>query len=373
MIVIVLVFWLYLICIAFFIKGFDKVKLLEVSKKNPITSFSVIIPFRNESKNLGKLLNTIERLNYPNELVEILFVDDDSTDNSAGLIDRFFEGKNINYTLLQNVRSSNSPKKDAISTAISCSKSDWIVTTDADCLLPEHWLYLFDNYIQQHDCNLLAAPVTYQVNTTFFQQFQLLDFLSLQGATIGGFGLQKPFMCNGANLAYKKELFYKVNGFSTNDSIASGDDIFLFEQVLEIDKKKVHFIKSKEIIIQTFPVYSLKNLWNQRVRWASKTANYTLPFGKLVGGIVFLGNLVTAALPFLVIANLLALKTALSLFLLKFFFDYLLIEKAANFSVQKIPFLHYATSSICYPFFSIAVVFGSLVSKYQWKGRKFKK
>jgi hypothetical protein len=63
--------------------------------------------------------------------------------------------------------------------------------------------------------------------------FQQLDLTSLQGATIGSFGLNKAFMCNGANFAYTKSLFEKLNGFDGNNKIASGDDVFLLQKAVE--------------------------------------------------------------------------------------------------------------------------------------------
>jgi hypothetical protein len=52
---------------------------------------------------------------------------------------------------------------------------------------------------------------------------------SLQGATIGSFGIGKGFMCNGAN-SLQKSLFQELNGFQGNDTIASGDDVFLLQK-----------------------------------------------------------------------------------------------------------------------------------------------
>ena len=71
--------------------------------------------------------------------------------------------------------------------------------------MPKLWLKTLDAFIQKHNPEMIIAPVTYSVSNTFFEQFQLLDFLSLQSATIAGFGIGKPFLCNGANLTYKKK------------------------------------------------------------------------------------------------------------------------------------------------------------------------
>jgi hypothetical protein len=48
---------------------------------------------------------------------------------------------------------------------------------------------------------MIAGAVTYDCKNSL-HHFQQLDLASLQGATIGSFGIGKGFMCN-ANLAYK--------------------------------------------------------------------------------------------------------------------------------------------------------------------------
>jgi cellulose synthase/poly-beta-1,6-N-acetylglucosamine synthase-like glycosyltransferase len=110
----------------------------------------------------------------------------------------------------------------------SLVSSEWIITTDADCVVPKNWLSTLDNYIQSSNVNMIAG-VTYDCKNSF-TSFPTADLVSLQGATIGSFGIGKGFMCNGANLAYKKSLFQELNGFQGNDTIASGDDVFLLQK-----------------------------------------------------------------------------------------------------------------------------------------------
>jgi len=382
MIVIHTFFFLYILTILIFTIKFDKIADFVHQNKTPKTAFTIIIPFRNEAKNLPVILSSIENLSYPKELIQFLFVDDDSTDDSVEIINSHFNKnqKAIGLdcaqpycSIIKNIRTSNSPKKDAITTALKSVNTEWVITTDADCELPKNWLKTIDNYLQQNECNMIVAPVRYSANNSFLHQFQLLDFLSLQASTISGFGLQKPFLCNGANLIYKKNVFEKVNGFKNNNSIASGDDIFLFEKFLQYNKQKVHYLKSKEAITTTFPVNSFKELMHQRVRWASKTANYNLGFGKLIGVLIVLGNGVIALSPLLIVNTYIDLKTVISMFLLKLFFDYLLINKVAVFQKQKIRFSTYFLSGLIYPYFTILIFLKSITNKYEWKDRTFTK
>src|SRR5690606_4720876 len=97
------------------------------------------------------LLKTIAKLNYPFELLEIIFVNDTSEVNSEAIIAAAIEKSKFSIKLIQNKRASNSPKKDAIQEAIKNSNCEWIITTDADCERPENWLSVYDRYRRHND------------------------------------------------------------------------------------------------------------------------------------------------------------------------------------------------------------------------------
>ncbi|MBA6153153.1 glycosyltransferase family 2 protein [Gelidibacter maritimus] len=365
---------LYVLVMASFILGFDRVKTFQLSHLKPKTHFSIIIAFRNEEKRLPPLLESIVNLNYPNDHFEIIFVDDESNDTSVQLVRSMLaNNRHLNVTLIKNIRSSNSPKKDAISLGISEAQYDWIVTTDADCVLPKYWLESFDEFIQKRLPDFIAAPITYVNCHGFLQNFQLLDVLSLQGATIGGFGIRKPFLCNGANLAYKKELFKTLNGFQGNKEIASGDDVFLLEKATKLNANKVHYLKCQDAVVATSALTSWSELVEQRVRWAAKTNTYKNWFGKLVGLIVLSLNALLISCVLLVIIGIMAPLHLLIIFLVKFSIDFLLIFKTANFFNQKNHLKHYYISSFLYPFFSVIIIFLTVFKGFKWKDRSYKK
>ncbi|MCB0465985.1 MAG: glycosyltransferase, partial [Aequorivita sp.] len=231
-----------------------------MEETKPLTHISVVIPFRNEVENLPNLLKTIDKLKYPSEMFEIIFVNDASEDTSETIISAAIEKSKFSIKLIQNKRISNSPKKDAISEAIKNSNFEWIVTTDADCELPQNWLKTLDGFIQKNNPAMVCGPVIYESNGSFIENFQQLDGLSLQAVTIGSFGLSNQLLCNGANLAYQKNAFIKVNGFSGNNHIASGDDIFLLEKMKKAFPKRVQFLKSKDAIVTTKSQQKWRNI-----------------------------------------------------------------------------------------------------------------
>ena len=357
-------FTLYIFSIGMLVYGFNKIKVFDLENLSPKTKFSIIVPFRNEEQNLPVFLESISNLNYPTDFFEVILVDDDSEFK--------FQVSSFKFevSIINNLRTSNSPKKDAISTAIPLAVHEWIITTDADCIVKKNWLLVLDRFIQQKNPKMVCGAVTYDCQNTFLHHFQQLDLASLQGATIGSFGINKPFMCNGANFAYAKNLFLTLNGFDGNNDVASGDDVFLLQKAIGQFSKKIMYLKSFEAVVTTKPLDSWKDLFHQRVRWASKTKAYKSSFGKILGSIVLLGNLSFAICFFSFgFYNYKCWLFGSGILISKFCVDYLLIRKTQNFLQKNTK--HLLLSSFVYPFFSVTVAIYSLFGKYEWKGRKF--
>lgn len=356
---------LYLITIGWLIFGFTKINSFEYLGLPPKTNFSIIVPFRNEAENLPVLLDSLSKLNYPTELFEVILVDDESEEMFSVPPELVF-----NIQITKNIRVSNSPKKDAITTAMKIVKTDWVITTDADCVVPKNWLLSLDNFIQLNHVSMVAAAVTYDCENSFLHHFQQLDLASLQGATIGSFGINKAFMCNGANFTYTRSFFYSLKGFEGNATITSGDDVFLLQKALSKYPEKVAYLKSKNNIVTTKPVNDWKSLFYQRVRWASKTTSYQSEFGKRLGLLVFMGNFGLVCCFVLTLFSLIPFPILPLYFLIKFGIDAVLILQTNRFLTKhKIRYL--LLSSLWYPFFSSAVALYCLFGKYEWKGRSF--
>ncbi|MBK5212554.1 MAG: glycosyltransferase [Flavobacteriaceae bacterium] len=367
-----ILFATYFYCMIFVVFGFKKVRFFSSEEIKPKTRFSIVIPFRNEVENLPNLLKTIEELKYPSEMFEIIFVNDASKDTSEEIILTAIEKSRFSIKLFQNKRVSNSPKKDAISEAIKTSNFEWIVTTDADCELPQLWLKTLDLFIQNKNPVMVCGPVIYKSNGSFIENFQQLDGFSLQAVTVGSFGFGNPILCNGANLAYSKEAFLKVKGFSGNNHIASGDDIFLLEKMKEVFPKQVRFLKSKEAIVFTKPQPTWKNVIAQRIRWASKTSKQKNVVSIMLGILVFLMSISILALPFFMVFNSENLGFYMLLAAFKIIIDYNVVYRTALFFSKKISFWKFLWQPFVYAAIILVVVFGSLRGNYLWKGRSYK-
>ena len=368
-----LILLVYVILMAQLILGYDKVKSFKRTDVVPKTAFSIIVPFRNEEKNLPKLLASFSQLNYPYKLIEIVMVDDFSTDNSERLCIRWrLDHEFLDTTLLENLRLSNSPKKDAIGRAVPIIKHEWIITTDADCTVPKNWLLTLDDYIQKNQPEMIIGAVAYKTKNNWFHKFQQMDLLSLQGTTIGSFGIGKPFMCNGANFAYTKKLFNELDGFNSNDKLASGDDVFLLQKATKNHLDKIHYLKNLESIVKTKPENDLFDFFMQRVRWASKTTGYPSVYAKFLAIIVLLMNLGLVVCFLMTIIGKIDWSIVLGVFSAKYLVDYWLLFKANKYLLKGQWILPLATSLI-YPFYSSLVGVYSLFGSFSWKGRQFSK
>ena len=240
------------------------------SNHAPSTHISIIIPARNEEDNIAELLKSLQEQTYPKELFEIIVIDDHSTDKTAKIVSQFSGVKLL--TLKEDAI--NSFKKKAIEKGISAASGMLIVTTDADCLPTSSWLQILALFKEETNAGFIVAPVVFNCNSSPVQIFQAMDFMVLQGITAASVFKKIHSLCNGANLAYERELFYDVNGFDGIDHIASGDDMLLMHKIAKRYPERIHYLKSAEAIVSTAPMKTWSAFFNQRIRWASKATYY---------------------------------------------------------------------------------------------------
>jgi len=337
-----------------------------VSKQIPSIFISVLIPARNEEDNIGKLLKALQGQTYPRNLFEIIVIDDHSTDKTAEMV-RQFTGVKL---LTLKDEAINSYKKKALEKGIAASIGELIVTTDADCIPPPGWLQTIVSFKKKTNAGFIVAPVVFNCNSSPVQVFQAMDFMVLQGITAASVYKKIHSMCNGANLAYEKQLFYEVGGFTGIDHIASGDDMLLMHKIAKKYPERIHYLKSAEAIVSTAPMKTWSAFFNQRIRWASKATHYDDKRIFWVLLLVYLFNL-----SFLVLA--------IAGFWNSYFWFLFLIAWVFK-TIVELPFF-YSLSQFFnkqwavkfFFFFQPLHIFYTIISgllgqfgKYEWKGRK---
>ena len=364
----------------------EKLDILSIaSAKNPIytTKITVIIPARNEAENIGHCLQSIIDQTYPDNLFEVIVVDDHSADDTA-LIVRSFKKNNIFCISLKDFVTDklNSYKKKAIEIAIEKSTGDLIVTTDADCFMGKDWLKTIAAFYEEFTPAFIAAPVLINSNDTFLSIFQSLDFMTLQGITGAAVYKKMHCMCNGANLAYEKNAFYEVGGFKGIDNIASGDDMLLMHKIYERYPESVLFLKAAAAIVQTQPMHTLKDFFNQRIRWASKADKYNDKRILPVLVLVYFLNVMLLLLPLLAIFNkqifvifnypFTIIQYWIVLVILKTIIEMFYLLPVAIFFNKKRVLLWFPVAQPFHILYTIIAGWLGKFGTYQWKDRKVK-
>ncbi len=306
LVIVGIIFGLYVLLILYYWRNWISIADFRLSILNfkRATKITVIIPARNEEKNIATCLDSICNQSYPKELFEVIVVDDHSTDDTAAII-KNYAAQNVKLISLKDHVSAdlNSYKKKAIEVAIQQATGELIVSTDADCVVKEHWLQTIAAFYEEYQPAFIAAPVAIDCSNKFIEFFQGLDFMMLQGITGASVHKKIHSMCNGANLAYTKKAFEEVDGFAGIDNIASGDDMLLMHKIYKRYPDKVMFLRSKETIVHTAPVNSIKEFLNQRIRWASKADKYDDKRIFAVLLLVYLVNLLLMILPVMALFN----------------------------------------------------------------------
>jgi cellulose synthase/poly-beta-1,6-N-acetylglucosamine synthase-like glycosyltransferase len=362
----------YVVLVLYMRNGWMKLPYFTNHSKMPISKVTVIIAARNEEHNIGKTLDNIVAQQYPKELLEIIVVDDHSTDRTGEIVEGYAD-KGVKLITLDEGNKLNSYKKFAINRAINESSGEIIVTTDADCRMGSKWLLSIIQYMELHNKLMVSSPVCYDEEKSYFEKLQTLEFLYLIGLGAAGIGNGNPTTCNGANLAYRKSLFFEMGGFNGIDELASGDDELLLHKVAEKYADRIGFCKSREAVVYTDAKENLKSFLSQRKRWASKSTKYKDKKVVVLGVCIWLFNLsLLLSLIFLLFGIFEASELVIISLLMKIGVELAFLYPIVSFVGRRellwnLPFL-----SVIHSLYLVYIGIIGNIGKYDWKGRTVK-
>lgn len=375
----------------------NEMEEIHVLKENPNTLVSIIIPARNEAKNISNLLHDIAQQIYPKDLIEVIVIDDFSEDNTYQIALDYTAVSNLKVYRLQDIVAENNIqsvyKKRAIEAAVYKATGTLIITTDADCRLQQHWIHSIVSFYEKEKCALIAAPVGFYNEHTKFQHFQALDFCGMQAITAASLSLGMFNMANGANLAYEKQAFLDVNGYQDIDKKASGDDMLLVYKIAQKFPDKIKFLKNRAAIVLTEPMHTLSDFLQQRFRWTSKSTSYqdkritailglvylfvlsiwvnALYFiGKSIYSIIFPTHTIIGLIDFLPVFFVLLML--IFQVICKTIVDYQFLQTASAFFNRHDLMKSFYLSELYHIWYIPFVGTLGNILKYKWKGRKLK-
>ena len=332
--------------------------------ENP-RSLSVLVPFRNEEDHLAGLLEDFARQSYPVEFREIIFVDDHSEDASASILAEW-TGENLGFRHLS-LPAGMSGKKSALSYGIQHAEHDWIIQVDADCRLGPEFIAAHMRFLVKHPSDLVAGIVTTGKGTgSLLESFERLDILALAGSGAGSFGMGRPMMCSGANLAYSKKLHEETRSFDPESTVASGDDMFMMIGARKLGKT-LSFITDRKSLVRTDPQKDLPSLIKQRIRWGAKTPGYKILDIQLLAVLVSLCNMAIVLMPLWIILFPIWWPWLAGAWILKTLADFLLLFKMTGITGSRSDLKRFLPISLLYYPYFLVTVLGGLRGRTVWK------
>jgi cellulose synthase/poly-beta-1,6-N-acetylglucosamine synthase-like glycosyltransferase len=336
-------------------------------------SVSVIVPARNEADEIEGCLESLRAVNYPADRLEIIVVDDFSTDGTSKRV-RAHQPAETEKTEVISVRlvelsehqsQNGNHKPAAVAHGVDAAMGDVILTTDADCAVSPTWVKSMVRRCTP-DTPFVAGPVTYDHDELFLPRLQALELVGLVAYGAGTLTMGLPTFCNSANVAYRRD----VLGDAQPPQNGAASDELLLQHVAYDTDLTVTFNPDPGAAVTTTPTRSFVQYLQQQARWAHMGLRY--PY--LVPKVLVVGLWTTHALLFLAAAVALAIpawrEPMLLLFLAKMGGDAIVAVPSARHFGQG-GLLRSAVPTELLLLFSVPLigVLGTL-GGLEWKGRE---
>ncbi len=232
----------YIAFLAWLERGAYHISKIDKAKPEPENSqaISIIIAAKNELSNLPHLLYSLAAIRYPKDCYEVILVNDHSTDGSSDYLQYqtiLPDLKVIEYTWSQEGLIG---KKAAIQQGINAACFPVLAFTDADCIVPPHWLEEINRSMTEDTDYLLAYSVMRRTPTgTSFRlkNFERSVYYALASA---GLHYRVPFTSSACNMVYRKSVFEAAGGFEGIGHLLSGDDDLLLMKMMPYIRKAAY-------------------------------------------------------------------------------------------------------------------------------------
>ena len=338
------------------------------SDVEPAPKVSILISARNESTGIRATLDSVLAQDYRGNW-DVWVADDRSDDNTPKILAEYAaKNPRLHVLTIKEIPEGVSPKKHALSLLIEACEGEILCLTDADCLVKPTWV---TGIVAEFEPGIeLVAGHSYiptiPGKSSMLICMQAIETLIYRVAGTAGLAMRLPLTSTGNNLAYRKSFFKSVHGFDNVIKIQSGDDDLLMQKLAADRPWAMRYCIAESTFVTTNGKETLKELWEQRKRWASKTIYYT-PKIVFVLSMVFLfltmQCIAAAFAPFsinVLIATIIA-------FVVKCIGDLVLILRGLRIFRQEhllkwcipVEFIHA-------PFTVLAVLFG-LFGRFKWK------
>ena len=241
-------------------------------KRTPLVS--VIVPAYNEEKSIGNTLNSILNLNYPKDKLEILVINDGSTDNTKGIVERII--KNHPSFNIQLVNKENGGKGTALNLGLEKAKGEFFVCLDADSEPEPDCLIKMLPYFEDGKVATVLPLLKVKNPKKLIEKIQWVEYLiNLFYKKLMGH-INCVHVSPGPFSAYRTDILRKVGGFDENNLT---EDL---EITLRLQKYDYRIIQLLNVEVLTKAPNSLKAFYKQRNRWYKGTILNMINYRKMI-------------------------------------------------------------------------------------------
>jgi cellulose synthase/poly-beta-1,6-N-acetylglucosamine synthase-like glycosyltransferase len=336
----------------------------DKSEVEEVVGITVLIPFRNERQNLDNILMSLQNQDYPKDHFEVLFINDHSEDGSREFLDTAI---NQSQFRVVDLPVGVIGKKSATTMGVELAKYSSIVCSDGDCRLGPNWLKSYAGAFRDETVRMVVGPVR-MGGLDLFSKIQSMEFAAM--IAFGGVLIYRGLMgtCNGANMGFRKAAFQEVNGYVGNHDIPTGDDEFLLQKIHTRFKGGIKFIKSREVVVDTYPKSTLKAFVSQRIRWTSKWRFHQSLRFKMLGVLTFFDFMSAIALLILLLWFPIY---SIGLLLLRWCAEWFFLYGVCRFLDIELRVDRLMLLAFIYPFYAVFLGLASIFGHYSWKGRQY--
>lgn len=309
----------------FFFGRFAFATQKKESQKN--IAVSIIICAKNEAENLKTFIPLILNQEYP--LFEIVLINDASHDNTLEVMETFaFKSDRVKVVNVENNEAFWGNKKYALTLGIKASKYDFLLLTDADCKpTSKHWIKEMSSHFSNTKTIVLGYGAYSKIKHSILNKLIRFETLltAIQYFSFAKVGL--PYMGVGRNLAYRKDAFYKANGFMNHMNIRSGDDDLFINQVATA--KNTSIIFSKDSFTSSLPKTTFRSWFKQKKRHVTTAKHYKF-IHKALLALFYVSQFLFWLLAIILFAGLFKWKIVLILFLIKITIQFIVFAYSAK-------------------------------------------
>lgn len=357
---------LYFLTHLYLYSGFRKSLSLKKSPAINLPKVSVIVAGRNEEHNIGSCINSLLNLNYPNELIEIILVNDDSSDRTLEIMTELSKDNPV-FKVINSTKSNTSNlkgKANAINSAIEICTGEIIVSTDADCEVPPGWIHETVLYYS-HNTAMVCGFTLIDFKPTLFAKLQCMDWMYLLTLASSSAGLKMILSCLGNNLSYTKKAYLNTGGYESIDFSVT-EDLALMRNIDRNKNYEIRFPADNTCLVKTPACKNLSELFNQKRRWFRGGTGINL-LGYIIGFELYTVN-------FFYIFGFLFVNfyLYLILILIKTISELILLSNTFRIFEIKNLYKYYPLFSLYFALYGLALPLSFLFGrKINWKGRKY--